>query len=64
MFEKKRHSTPFMGHRREKTINTIATEAITEIITLYGDYNQVDATAHCVRVALDRMVTMMISMGE
>ena len=45
-------------------ISTIATEAITEIITLYGNYNQADVTAHCVMVALDRMVTMMISMGK
>ena len=45
-------------------INTIATEAITEIVTVYGDYNQVEATAHCVKIALDRMITMMISMGE
>ena len=45
-------------------ISTIATGAITEIVTVYGDYNQVEATAHCVKVALDRMITMMISMGK
>ena len=45
-------------------INTIATEAITEVLNRYGDYNKADATAHCIRVALDRMVTMMVAMGE
>ena len=46
-------------------INTIATEAITEVLNQYGDYNKADATAHhCIRVALDRMVTMMVAMGE
>ena len=45
-------------------INTIATEAITQIFTVYADFKRGDATHHCVRDALDRMITMMISMGE